>query len=332
MSLFKRKPPEKEEEIEVPELTSSPPRPPIDSERDAFPLPAGAHAPVGPRPIPNHMEAPKNLPAAERPVPEPLARPKRPAEMQRAPAPEPEPMDAPEPVVERSDALSELEELLKPGAPKTRTARGLVRIADITEPEILKAFVELVANPVTVSIVDNLAGSELSLEEIAARTNNPPEKVKRVLQQLVCLGLVEDFWYKTPSEKHINKFKFVNTTGTLDFDLKDLGKGMPVEELEEKSTNLVNIISREGKVPKSLVMKELELELDTELEQILRFTERFKLPNVKTLVIGDIREIAEETRPLATEVKIPKTATRSGFETEFEALEGYMKKLENVKK
>ena len=372
MSLFKRKPPEEEiedsdldgleeevvleEELELPDL---PPElmgeEPKKSEKDAFPLPGGAHMPLPPalggggalKPLPRPLPpTPKSL--AEEVAPEPIALPEPPEppkpsrslgvyedEFEAVEAREP--MDEPEPVVKGGSALDELEKLLKPGVSRVAPG-GLVKIAGTSEPEILKAFVDLVGNPITISIVENLLGKELSLEEIAAQTKNPPEKVNVILQRLVCIGLVEDFWYKTPAGKHINRFKFINTTGTLDFDLKDLGNALDVQKLDEKSAFLVELVSREGKDPRSLAIKEMGLSEASHLDQIVRFTEKFKLPNVKDLITEDAPDIEEplpipmgmETMPLPKMVR--KKQVKSGFDEEFRAIEGYMKKLEDVDK
>lgn len=338
--------------------------------KDAFPIPGGAHIPLhsahaqpAPAPsaparsVPAHSTPKPLVPARpSMPVPRPLPRPEIP-KLKAPPEPEIsapvkkidldsfkdeyevlEPMDEEEPVVTgRENALEELEELLRPGTTKARSVSGLVKIADVTEPEILKAFVDLVGNPITVSVIDGLVETELSLEEIAAHTNTPPEKVNTILQQLVCLGLVEEFWYRTPSGKHINKFKFVNTTGTLDFDLRGLGSALSVQKLDDMSATLVDLVSREGKVPRSLVIKELGLEEDSHLDQVVRFTERFKLPNVRGLITDGAEEIEEVAPPVEIEPKLVPlseraVAPKSGFEEDFEALEHYMKKLETVKK
>ena len=313
--------------------------PPIPAEG----IPEGvAEPPVGEEESIVYPEGPGGADEAElgeAPAQKPMPRPEPPLE---APAPAPPVKLNAGTKPKSADALDELERLLGEGGGKEKAGGaemigGVVKVADAHEPELLRAFVELMENPITISTVDTLVGSELSLEELANKTHHPKKHVKEVMERLICLGLAEDFWYKTPSGRHINKFKFVNTRGLIEFDLEDYGRALDVETLEGRSGKLVDLVSKEGRVPKSLVMKRLGLDDVSQLEQIIRFTEKFKLPNIRESIMEEAPEIAEE---LVVEERLgeaPEAPVRkpgkdlSRFEAEFVELDGYMNKLKQTK-
>ncbi len=207
-----------------------------------------------------HVPAPVKEPARKKPV-VPLKR--RALPLPPAPAGmEPKP----------GDVIIDL-----PSRPEAKKVRGGVLIkAD--EPELLRALVELVNKDSTVQVISALDGKELSVSEVMSITKLEENEVKSVLHRLVCLNLVKGFWYKSPSGVHVRKYKFETTKGLLEFDLSKLKTTLAIEDLKAKSTRLVALVTTEGKLPRSLLIKALPVMGDAQLDQVVRYTEKFKLP------------------------------------------------------
>lgn len=278
------------------ELPSSPPP------EDLFPEPA---------PAPVRKEAP--------PVPKPVAMSAR-EEMEREiHVPESAPKPAPAPA-RRSLPLPPAPEGMEPkpgdvvidvpSRPQSKKVTGGVLIkAD--EPELLRALVDLVNKDSTVQVISALDGKELSVSEMVADTKLDEAEVKDVMHRLVCLNLVKGFWYKSPSGAHVRKYKFETTKGLLEFDLSLLKETLSIEDLRSKATRLVALVTTEGRLPRSLLIKALPVMSDRQLDQVLRYTERFKLPNVRELITEEARLTAEPKGPsvpeeISTEKKPPE--------------------------
>jgi len=291
---------EGEEQLELP--LSPPPE-------DLFSAPAPA--PVNPSPAPARREAPV---VAPKPVPKPIQKPaadeiEKEIHVPEAAAPKrrslplppaPEGME-PKP----GDVLIDI-----PSRPQARKVTGGVLIkAD--EPELLRALVDLVNKDSTVQVISALDSKELSVSEMIADTKLDEAEVKGVMHRLVCLNLVKGFWYKSPSGNHVRKYKFETTKGLLEFDLSLLKDTLSIEDLKSKSTRLVALVTTEGRLPRSLLIKALPVMGDRQLDQVLRYTERFKLPNIRELITEEARLTAEPKGPsvpeeISTEKKPPE--------------------------
>ncbi len=197
-----------------------------------------------------------------------------------------------------------------PSRPPARKVTGGVLIkAD--EPELLRALVDLVNKDSTVQVISALDNKELSVSEMIADTKLDEAEVKGVMHRLVCLNLVKGFWYKSPSGNHVRKYKFETTKGLLEFDLSLLKETLSIEDLKSKSTRLVALVTTEGRLPRSLLIKALPVMGDRQLDQVLRYTERFKLPNIRELITEEARLTADPKGPsvpeeISTEKKPPE--------------------------
>ena len=194
-----------------------------------------------------------------------------------------------------------------PSRPEAKKVRGGVLIkAD--EPELLRALVELVNKDSTVQVISALDGKELSVSEVMSITKLDENEVKSVLHRLVCLNLVKGFWYKSPSGVHVRKYKFETTKGLLEFDLSKLKTTLAIEDLKAKSTRLVALVTTEGKLPRSLLIKALPVMGDAQLDQVVRYTEKFKLPNIKDLITEEAKLTAEPKETHLEEISAEKKA------------------------
>ena len=179
-----------------------------------------------------------------------------------------------------------------PSRPVAKSVTGGV-LVKADEPELLRALVDLVNKEETVQVISALDSKELSVTEISAITKLSDDDIKSVLHRFVCLDLVRGFWYKSPSGTHIRKYKFETMTGLLEFDLSLLKYTLPIDDLKAKSTRLVALITTEGKLPRSLLVKALPVMGDKQLDQVIRYTEKFKLPNIRSLVLEETKLTAE---------------------------------------
>ncbi|MFH1786654.1 MAG: hypothetical protein ABH829_03345 [archaeon] len=219
-----------------------------------------------------------------------------------------------------------------PLEPKKFSER-LLPTAEVTidAPELVRAFVELLAKPSTATVVDVLAGNKMSVQELVRRTELDEVEVKSVLHRFVALGLARESWVKTPSGEHINKFELVSSRGEVRFDLRDLSSTLSVDALNAKSARLVELVSKEGKIPQSLAMKELDLADDRYFEQVLRYTERFKLPEIRKAVSEVAEPTAEEapSGPSSAAVRrvVRKAKLSSSKPKALDEIEHYMKDL-----
>jgi len=157
-------------------------------------------------------------------------------------------------------------------------------LVESAQPELLRAFVELVSKNSTVQVVEFLNNSELSLAELVEKTGIDENELKDVVHRLTCLGLIKEFWYKSTAGSHLRKYKLETTKGTIEFDLLALKNTLPIEELKAKSTRLVALITTGGRMPKSVLLRALPVMDEGQLEQVIRYTERFKLPSIRDML------------------------------------------------
>ncbi len=173
-------------------------------------------------------------------------------------------------------------------------------LIDSSQPELLRALVELVSKSATVQLVEYLKDGEFSLAELVEKTGVDENEIKDVVHRLTCLGLVKELWYRSAAGSHIRKYKLENTKGTVEFDLLALKDTLPIEELKAKSTRLVALITTGGRLPKSVLLKALPVMDDEQLEQVIRYTEKFKLPSIRDMLTVETK-MSLEVRPLKEE-------------------------------
>ncbi len=323
MDLFKKK---KAEEVSGGGF-SKPPEIPLDA--PAFVMPEKTEAPMpAPDEIPGAPKeaAGKFTSAAPLDIPMPTPAPVAAATKPEAPfPPKPEVPEAPEKSVERAGELDDEfmpksgEPTFGPRAEGNVFAEGAIKI---TDPELFRAFAEIVSNRAAVEVIEALIKRELSIAELVEASQMDENSIQSIVQRLHALGMLKATWYQTKDGKHFNKYKFTDTSGTVKFDLRDLKETLSVEELEAKSTKLVALVTAEGKVPKSLVMSALGLNNDALLDQVIRFAETFKLPDVGDMITGEAPTTEEPDK-----LKKADEKESAKLYSELEELEGYLKKI-----
>lgn len=288
-------------------------------------------------PIPSPVRGPMTIPAAPRgtgmgfssAAPMSMSVPK-PAPAEEAVAPE-ELFGQSGPEEEATEAAEMMpEEDFMPKAvgpqpfPGRRDGKELFEApVTVKDPELLRAFAEILSNRLAVDVIEALISRELSIAEIADMSQMDENEVRMIVQRLHALGMLKATWYQTKDGKHFSKYKFTETKGVIKFDLKDLKATLSVEELEAKSSKLVALVTAEGKVPKSLVMSALGLNSTTLLEQVVRYAGIFKLPDVGSMIMGEAPTTEE---PDILRKKVPKKESERLY-SELEELETYLGKL-----
>lgn len=171
------------------------------------------------------------------------------------------------------------------------------------QPELLRAFVDVLGNENAVEIIDILRYGELSLSDLLEKTKFDEDEAKSILHKLVCLGFITVNWYQAPSGRHLRKYKLEHSRGKVEFDIVALKDTLTAEELKSKSTKLVAIVTSEGRVPKSLLVKVLALKDESQLEQVLRYTEKFELPDIRSMLTIEAKLLKEPKILKAEEVE-----------------------------
>lgn len=196
-------------------------------------------------------------------------------------------------------------------------------LVEASQPELLRALVELVSKNATVQVVESLKDSELSLAELVEKTGVDENEIKDIVHRLTCLGLIKELWYKSAAGSHLRKYNLENTKGTIEFDLLALKDTLPIEELKAKSTRLVALITTGGRMPKSVLLKALPVMDDGQLEQVIRYTEKFKLPSIRDMLTVESK--------VSLELKSSKQEEASGDEKPPEVTDLYYE-IENIQK
>lgn len=314
----------------LPEIPAAPGAAPGFGALDEPPAAPGAPAPEGggmgfSSAVTFGVPSPAPAPAAEAMKPEaPFPAPPKAPEPSEAEETEgtPEgPEGAPEELIdEEFMPKGDMKPLFGTRGEKEVFEKGVITIKD---PELLRAFAEIVSNRAAVDVIEALIKRELSVAEITDMVQMGENEARSIVQRLHGLGMLKATWYQTKDGKHFNKYKFTETKGRVDFDLQDLKETLSIEELEAKSTKLVALVTAEGKVPKSLVMSALGLNKAILLEQIVRYAETFKLPDVGDMITGDA-PTSEEPDTLK---KKESQRESEKLYSELEELESYLSKI-----
>ncbi len=174
---------------------------------------------------------------------------------------------------------------------KEKKESAIIEIGE-KEVEVLLGFAQALVNPRIMQILQLLLQRPMSIDELSRELSAPRDEIESIIKRLVNLGVLDSEWYESLERPGEGVLKYVirRRRGIIKFDLAYLPKALDIETLERKSEELVRIVTTKGKIPKNIAMDELGIRDEEQFEQIVRYTEKFKFPNIREMLSAEIKK------------------------------------------